>query len=122
MMFLHLTIYYFLSERTALTSGDLFKLMIPSEWAVMATISLLAYCFSPHHSDDSEIPHASILTLSLAAGLGLVCLVAFAFAFGFHQEQKSSSSINQYEYQPAEHELASDSDDEKSHDTSLSSS
>ena len=122
MMFLHLTIYYFLSERTALTSGDLFKLMIPSEWAVMATISLLAYCFSPHHSDDSEIPHASILTLSLAAGLGLVCLVALAFAFGWRQEQKSSSS-NEYEYEPEhEHELASDSDDEKSHDTSVSSS
>ena len=108
MMFLHLTTFYFFSERTKLTSGGLFKLMIPIEWTIMATICLLAYAFTRLLSDTKNIPYVSI------AGMGI-----FLAAYVIHrphvlQDKKRSIAEHNHYYK-----LASGSDDDGSHCRSL---
>lgn len=78
---------------TTLTFGDLFKLMIPVAWMIIAILSVASYLLVPN---DPQWASASVVSLSAISGIGL-CFAIYSFhrhVSTFSIEENYSSSNN----------------------------
>jgi len=73
---------------TGLTFGDLFKLMIPVGWMLIAIMSVLSYAIVP---DEPQWASASVVALSTISGIGLVLAI-----YGFHRTATSFAIEENY--------------------------